>query len=645
MDVGLYSKTSNSNYRQIISTMIFKLPTEIAIQKLLKQEDTDGDKKITVDDCGPKSFIITNTIGEKIAIEGTFYLSNLLQELALAKKQNLEFATIDMAHIQENPVDRISRKIRDYYWHGLTRTIDEAGLAQILSDEKTNSEFSFLYVPYGENEAFVYYQNLEKSIPNLKVVQLPQDLSEAFLETLNKKPGLLSLALVSKNGIISGVPFVVPGGRFNEMYGWDSYFIAVGLLIDGKYDLAMAIAENFKYQIDHYGKILNANRSYYLTRTQPPFYSSLVMDVIKYANPNKSWIKRHLQSIIKEYQNVWMQDGKRLTDNGLNRYKAEGIGLPFEVEPGHFNDELEKFAPKYNLSTAEFEKQYLERQLVDAELDSYFVHDRSMRESGHDTTNRLVNVCADLNPISLNSLLYKYEKDIAILIETVFDNSFHNSENVAYTSEYWNIKAQDRKILIDDLCWNAQNKMYFDYNFIKQEPHIFEASTTFYPLWAKLCNVEQAQDLVEKALPKFLMKGGIAGSSEQAVANLSADAPVRQWDYPFGWAPHQMLLWVGLLNYGYEEKAQEMVYRWLWLITKNALDYNGTIPEKFNLETSSHKVFAEYGNVGTDFDYITEEGFGWMNASYQYGLTILNADLRMKLGECLDPDEVFPRQL
>lgn len=106
-----------------------------------------------------------------------------------------------------------------------------------------------------------------------------------------------------------------------------------------------------------------------------------------------------------------------------------------------------------------------------------------------------------------------------------------------------------------------------------------------------------------------------------------------------------MLLWVGLLNYGYEEKAQEMVYRWLWLITKNALDYNGTIPEKFNLETSSHKVFAEYGNVGTDFDYITEEGFAWMNASYQYGLTILNADLRLKLGECLDPDEVFPRQL
>ena len=621
--------------------MIFKLPTEITIQNLLKQEDTDGDKKITVDDCGIKSFLITNVDGVEIAIEGTFCLSNLLQELALAKKQNLAFATIDLAHIQENAVDRISRKIKDLYWHGLTRTIDEAGLAQILSDEKTTSDYSYLYVPFGENEAFNYYQNLEKSIANLKVVQLPQSISEEFLETLNKKPGLLSLALQFEDKQISGVPFVVPGGRFNEMYGWDSYFIAVGLLVDGKYDLALAIAENFKFQIDHYGKILNANRSYYLSRTQPPFYSSLVIDIIKHANPNKSWIKKHLQSIIKEYQNVWMQNGKRLTENGLNRYKAEGVGLPFEVEPGHFDDELEKFAPKYKLTTAEFEKQYLERKIVDAELDNYFVHDRSMRESGHDTTNRLVNVCADLNPISLNSLLYKYERDIAHLIETVFDNTFHNSENVAYTSEYWNRKAADRRILINDLCWNEEHKMYFDYNFIKKEAHIFEAATTFYPLWAKLCSADQAKYLVEEILPKFLMKGGIAGSSKNSVENLPDNAPVRQWDYPFGWAPHQMLLWEGLLNYGYEEKAQEMVYRWLWLITKNAVDYNGTIPEKFDLETSSHKVFAEYGNVGTDFAYITEEGFGWMNASYQYGLTILNADLRIKLADCVDPELIF----
>jgi alpha,alpha-trehalase len=102
-----------------------------------------------------------------------------------------------------------------------------------------------------------------------------------------------------------------------------------------------------------------------------------------------------------------------------------------------------------------------------------------------------------------------------------------------------------------------------------------------------------------------------------------------------------MLLWEGLIKYNYLDKAQEMVYRWLWLITRNAVDYNGTIPEKFDLEISSHKVFAEYGNVGTEFDYIAKEGFGWVNASYQYGLQILNAELKEKLGELISPDDIF----
>jgi alpha,alpha-trehalase len=84
-----------------------------------------------------------------------------------------------------------------------------------------------------------------------------------------------------------------------------------------------------------------------------------------------------------------------------------------------------------------------------------------------------------------------------------------------------------------------------------------------------------------------------------------------------------------------------MIYRWLWLITKNAVEYNGTIPEKFNLETSSHKVFAEYGNVGTEFDYIAKEGFGWVNASYQYGLHFLKEPLKTHLNALTNPDDLF----
>ena len=414
--------------------MKFKLHINQTIEKLLAQEDTDGDKKITIDDNGPKSFLLNDENGNSAVIEGTYQLSNLLQELALAKKNNTEFASIDLNEITEDPVKRISRKIKDLYWNGLTRTIDAIGVKKILEDDKIENEFAYLYVPFGDEIVFDYFKKLEASTPKLKVVQMPKNITPEYVLSLNKKPGILALALQIKNNEISGVPFVVPGGRFNEMYGWDSYFIAKGLLIDDKIELALGIAENFKYQIDHYGKILNANRSYYLTRTQPPLYTSLIIDVLEKSNPDIFWIERHLKTAIKEYQTVWMEEGKRLTANGLNRYKAEGIGLPFEVEEGHFDDILEQFAPKYNLSTREFEKKYLEREVVDEELDKYFIHDRSMRESGHDTTNRLVGICANLNTVAINSLLYKYETDIAFLIQKYFKNEFQYFEDKSFSS-------------------------------------------------------------------------------------------------------------------------------------------------------------------------------------------------------------------
>jgi len=107
-------------------------------------------------------------------------------------------------------------------------------------------------------------------------------------------------------------------------------------------------------------------------------------------------------------------------------------------------------------------------------------------------------------------------------------------------------------------------------------------------------------------------------------AQVSKDVAQKQWDYPNGWAPHQMMIWTGLKQYGFEEEVQELTYRWLWMITRNAVDYNGVIPEKYDVVSTTHKVFAEYGNVGTEFDYITTSGFGWMNASYQLGLNLLS---------------------
>jgi alpha,alpha-trehalase len=137
------------------------------------------------------------------------------------------------------------------------------------------------------------------------------------------------------------------------------------------------------------------------------------------------------------------------------------------------------------------------------------------------------------------------------------------------------------------------------------------------------------------------MAGGIVGSTEESRGSLTSERPATQWDYPNGWAPHQMLVWQAMRNYGYTAVAERLAYRWLYTITSNAVNYNGTVPEKFDVVRRTHQVFAEYGNVGTTFSYITREGFGWTNASYQVGLSLLSAQRREQLNKLIPPEWVF----
>ncbi|WP_299432431.1 trehalase family glycosidase [uncultured Aquimarina sp.] len=617
------------------------LDHQIVLDKLILQEDTDGDKKITVDDTGPKQFEFIDPSGKVNLIKGTYHLSNLLQELAIAKKDD----TISLDRIAESPSNRISRLIKTRYWDNLTRSVDKNGLAKVLEDTKSETDSFRLYVPYKDQEAITYFESIKSEIPKLKVITLPEDITPEYVKTLNEVPGILNLAhSKDEQGNYKAKPFVVPGGRFNEMYGWDSYFESIGLLIDDRSDLAMSMADNFGYQIEYYGKILNANRSYYLTRTQPPFFSSLIKEIYQ-QNPkiSRDWLSENLKMVIKEYETVWMEQGVRLTDNGLSRFYGEGIGIPPETEKGHFDFILNKYAEKHKLSLKEFTQKYNSNEIKDKDLDLYFTHDRSMRESGHDTSNRLDDVCVHLNTVGINSLLYKYEMDIAYLIKEVFEDKFI-ADFKEYTSSFWLTKAEERKKRMNDLMWNEEKETFYDYNFVTETQQKIESATNYYPLWAGLCSKEQAASLVKGLFDNLVQKGGIAGTAD-IVNKDDLNAPQRQWDYPNGWAPHQMMLWRGLINYGYEEEAQELIYRWLWMITKNAVNYNGTIPEKYDVVKCTHKVYAEYGNVGTEFDYITPSGFGWMNASYQLGLSFLNEKLRIELDKLVEPDDIFSRKV
>jgi alpha,alpha-trehalase len=612
----------------------FDIQTTLA--QLLQQEDTDGDKRITIEDKGLKRFVIQSE-KEDIVIEGTYFLSNLLQELILAQDLGVDFIDTDL--VFEHPADRISRMIKDYYWEGLTRTMDEKGLRQIVTDSKSKTSQAIVYVPFTDDFAYNYYQKLASKF-NIKVVQLPKEPTPEYVSSINDEGGILSLSLIQNGDEVLGTPFVVPGARFNEMYGWDSYFENIGLLIDGKQDLAQAMVENFGYQIQHYGKILNANRSYYLTRTQPPFYSSMIREVFESSQLDTTWLQHYLEIAIKEYETVWMVEGKRLSKNGLNRYFAEGIGLPPETEPGHYDAVLEPYAKEAQLSIAEYEDLYYKRQIQNPELDAYFVHDRSVRESGHDTSYRLEGKCASLNTVELNAMLYKYETDFSALITTHFEGNF-TYNNTIYTADYWDQKARVRKVLIDLFLWNDDHQSYFDYNLETECHEIFLSATSFFPLWAKVASPEQAAQLVENHLPKIVQLGGVSGCSKEALKSFEKHQMQRQWDYPNGWPPHQMIIWQGLINYGYDQLAQELIYRWLWTITNNASDYNGTVPEKYDVVAASHKVFAEYGNQGTDFEYITREGFGWMNASFQLGMQLVSPALKLELNQRTHPLMLF----
>jgi len=639
------------------------VPVRANLVRLLEEEDTDGDRKITVDDApvartgrGDKRFQVESSGGDQYLLAGTYYLSNLLQELKLAEDRGEQEAFLRPERIFESPVARISRSIRELYWDGLTRRVDGEHLEAVLKDEKAAAGGRrVLYVPREDAVARDYFAGIAKRRPDLKldVVTLPERITPEYVRGLEGRHGILSLALrPASGGGYSGVPFVVPGGRFNEMYGWDSYFEALGLLRDGRVELARGMVDNFVYQIDHYGKILNANRSYFLTRSQPPFLTSMALAVYR-ALPkgagSKRWLEGALRAAIREYRQVWM-NADHLTGTGLSRYFGSGLGPPPEVEPGHFDEIYRPYAMASGVDLKEFERQYKEEKLWIPGLDRFFVHDRCVRESGHDTTYRWEgDRCADFVTVDLNSLLFKTEIDIARTIRDEFGGLLRGKDGTAETSREWYRRAAMRKSLILEYLWDEKEGIFFDYDLSKKRRYPYVSATALYPLWAchaddpstMLLTKEQAGRLVSAVLPQLEMPGGVAASSERSRGPLSPGRPARQWDYPYGWPPHQMLIWKGMRNYGFGKIARRLAYRWLYTITRNAVDYNGTIPEKFDVVKRSHQVFAEYGNVGTKFSYIAREGFGWMNASYQVGLGILPGDLVAALDRLIPPEWIF----
>ncbi|MBX3381212.1 MAG: hypothetical protein KF805_14045 [Phycisphaeraceae bacterium] len=618
------------------------------IERLLAEQDTDHDGLITVADTGNRLFEVRSVDGSSLLVEGTYPLGNLLQELGCGKRLGLAEVDIAAPALFRDPASHVSYMIRTRYWDWLTRTVDASGLSRIVEDPKLAGQPARVYVPHDDPVALAYYTQIAKQKPALKleVIALPEKVTPQFVRSINAKPGILSLAMRQDAGAaggMSGAPFVVPGGRFNEMYGWDSYFMALGLLADDRVDLARAMVDNFVYQIEHYGKILNANRTYYLTRSQPPFLTSMaraVYEKLPRDDESRAWLARALRAAVREYETVWTAE-PRLTKTGLSRYFGSGLGLPPEVEPGHFAPLLRPLAAKAGLSEAEFERQFSEGTLQSPELDALLLHDRAMRESGHDTSYRMLGRAADLNTVALNALLYKYEADLEAVIEAEFGGRLDLGNGKFSESTTWAERAAERREKMMALMWDDGRSLFFDYDFVHDRRTTDVSATTLYPLWAGMLDQQKGQRLARAALLALEEPGGIVAGTEDSRGALGADRPPRQWDYPFGWAPHQIIAWGALERAGMHEEARRIAYRWVYMIAMNGARFNGAIVEKYDVVRRSIDASAEYGNVGARFRLVPEGGFGWTNASYQIGIGMLNESERESLGRLVPPEWIF----
>lgn len=494
----------------------------------------------------------------------------------------------------ELPSNERLQPVLDYIeggWAALTRS--HADLPAAIVDPKIDHDPDtpwVLYVSSRENPGDISAQLgaslSSKTLSQVRIQQLPEDLVSGMEQI--EPHGLLYLPH----------PYVVPGGRFNEMYGWDSYFIQVGLLRDGELELAKNMVDNLVYEIEHYGTLLNANRSYYLTRSQPPFLTAMILGVFD-ETKDRDWLEGTLPAIEKYYE-YWTTPPHLVEGLGLSRYHDLGKGPAPEVvsserdEQGRTHyDRVKEYYREHAVT------RYDKSLYFDPETDEltglFYVGDRSMRESGFDPSNRFGPFSVDIvhyAPVCLNSLLHKMESEAA-RIHALLDR-----DREAGT---WRARAHTRAKIINSTMWDADAGIYRDYRFDDDTLNDYEFATTFYPLWTGIASEDQARQVVEN-LVLFEAPGGLLTSTVKTGS---------QWDAPFGWAPLQMIAVEGLRRYGYHEDADRLSAKFIELVTKE-FEEHSVIVEKYNVVECESDTAADV-RFGYSANVI---GFGWTNAVF-----------------------------
>jgi alpha,alpha-trehalase len=390
-------------------------------------------------------------------------------------------------------------------------------------------------------------------------------------------------------------PYVVPGGRFREVYYWDSYFTMLGLEESGRHDLVLAMVRDFAYLIDAYGHVPNGTRTYYLSRSQPPFLYAMVA-LLEPANPGKAFA-RYLPQLEREYA-FWMAGGSGL---GPGHARRRVVALPDGTVLNRYWDDRD---------TPRDESYAQDRELADASgrVPAQLYRDlRAAAESGWDFGSRwladgttLASIyTTEIVPPDLNSLIFGLESAIAAGCEAQGDQ---------HCAAQFKARAQRRHAAIDRYLWDEAAGAYLDYRWTRRArlPHV--SAATLYPLFVGVASSAQAAAVARTTRAQLLKAGGLVTTTLTTA---------QQWDAPNGWAPLQWVGVSGLNRYDHNRLAEAVACRWLQSV-RRVYAQSGKLVEKYDVVDSER--------MGGGGEYPLQDGFGWTNGVTRKLMALYPAD-------------------
>lgn len=387
-------------------------------------------------------------------------------------------------------------------------------------------------------------------------------------------------------------PYVVPGGRFREIYYWDSYFTMLGLAESNHWDKVSDMVANFAYEIDSWGHIPNGNRTYYLSRSQPPFFAFMV-ELLAQHDGNDA-LKKYLPQMLKEYS-YWMEGVETLQPGQQNK---RAVKLDDGTILNRYWDERDSPRPESWVEDIATAKSNPNRPATEIYRDL-----RSAAASGWDFSSRWMDNPNQLGtlrttsivPVDLNALMYKMEKMIALASKAAGDD--------AKAAQYDGF-ANARQKGIEKYLWNDKEGWYADYDLKSHKVRNQLTAAALFPLYVNAAAKDRASKVATATQAHLLQPGGLATTSVKSG---------QQWDAPNGWAPLQWVAASGLQNYGQDTVAMDVTWRFLTNV-QHTYDREKKLVEKYDVSTT--------GTGGGGGEYPLQDGFGWTN-----GVTLKMLDL------------------